>query len=585
MTIRYTEMKEAIGQNWYHVDPNLVRVMDRLIDQADRPWVDEKLSKMGELIGGQVARNAEAIDKDPAKLVRWDREGEETNEVVHSAAALDSKRRLWKHDLIHLLDPKGVVERGRPAPPAAHMAYFYLLSQCDTGMLCSMGMTAAVIRLVERYGDDDARGLFLDRLRINDYDQGWSGSMYLTESAGGSDLGLLETVATKSSAGWRLNGFKWFCSNVDGDVIVALARPEGAVTGTKGLGLFAVPRVLEDGSLNGVHIRRIKDKLGTRAVPTGEVDFVDALAYPLARDGAPEDGRGINRMMEFVNDSRLAVAAMGAGIMRRVFLEAAIRTTHRHAFGGPLNNQPMVREQVLDLMCESEAAAALLFECASRTPGDRNVTMGSDDKVARILVPLTKMRCTRGGVVSSSAALELFGGNGYIENYPMARQYRDAQCHTLWEGTENVLALDVLRTMAKEQAHTALLERLKACVDIATHPVLSNVKQTIATAIVRLTEDMLRVAGAGAEGALLHAGHLANEMADVAQCALVLEEAQWELEHNGSAHKAVVATWLSRSRFEPRSRWNERSEKIVTDLFEKLVQYEAVPLDHAGECL
>lgn len=585
MTIHYSDMNEAIGHNWYAVDPNLQQVMDRLVDPLDRAWVDTKLTQMGALIGGRIARNAEAIDKDPARLVRWDRDGVETNEVLHCAAALDSKRQLWAHHLIHLLDSEEVAARRRPAPPTAHIGYFYLLSQCDTGMLCSMGMTAAVIRLVDRYADDETRTRLLGKLKTPDYDEGWSGSMYLTESAGGSDLGLLETVASQSGDGWRLNGSKWFCSNVDGDVIVTLARPEGAPTGTKGLGLFVVPRSCEDGRPNGIHIRRIKDKLGTRAVPTGEVDFVDAKAYPLARDGAPDDGRGINRMMEFVNDSRLAVAAMGAGIMRRVFLEAAIRTTHRQAFGSSLRKQPMVREQLLDLMCESEAAAALLFECASRTPSDRQSTMGSNDKVARILVPLTKMRCTRGGVLSSSAALELFGGNGYIENWPMARQYRDAQCHTLWEGTENVLALDVLRTMAKGEAHTALLARLNACVEGAAHPALSGVKQAVSDAIGRLTEHLMRVAGGGPDGALLHAGRLANEMADVAQCALVLEEAQWELDARGSARKAVVAAWLTRSRLSANGRWDRRNETVVQDLFDRLVQYESITVEEAVPAL
>ncbi|MGB5812575.1 MAG: acyl-CoA dehydrogenase family protein [Polyangiales bacterium] len=573
MTIRYDEMTQAIGHNWYRVDPNLIGVIQRLVAEEDRSWCDEKLSTMGDLIGNRIAKNAEHIDKHPAELVRWDRDGDETNRVEHSPAALDSKRLLWKHNVIHLTESDEVVSRGRPSPAPMHIAYFYLLSQCDTGMLCSIGMTSGVLRLIERYGDDETRAMFLEKLSRNDFDEGWDGSMYLTEKAGGSDLGMTETVATRRGSEWRLNGFKWFCSNVDGDVIVALARPEGNPAGVKGLGLFAVPRLLSDGSQNGMRIRRIKEKMGTRSVPTGEVDFVDAVAYPLSRDGSPDDGKGINRMMAFVNQSRLAVAAMGAGIMRRVFLEAAIRTSHRVAFGKPLNQQPMVREQLIDLLCESEAAAALLFECASRTPEDHLTPIGDGDPVARILVPLTKMRCTRGGVVAASAALELFGGNGFIENWPMARQYRDAQCHTLWEGTENLLALDVLRTMAHDESHVALLERLGRCTSGATHPLLANTRRIVQDAIGRLTEDVLRVAGEAKSGALLHARHLANEMADVSQCALVLEEAQHELDHRGTARKAVVAAWLARARCDARHEWSRGNEGIVTNLFEPLVAY------------
>ncbi|MEM7137486.1 MAG: acyl-CoA dehydrogenase family protein [Myxococcota bacterium] len=576
MTVSYQDMNEAIGQNWYAIDPNLAQVFARLAEPEDLAWCEEKLSIVGALMGDRIARNAERIDKDPARLVRWDRDGNEINQVVHSEHALDSKRALWKHNVIHLQTADEVTSRGRPCPAPLPVAYLYLLSQADTGMLCSVGMTSGVLRLVERFGDQKTKDVFVPKLRNNDFDAGWHGSMYLTEKQGGSDLGVTETVAAKTDQGWTLRGFKWFCSNVDGDAIIALARPEGNPPGIKGLGLFIVPRTLEDGRQNGIQIRRIKDKLGTRSVPTGEVDFVDALAYPLASDGTPEDGRGINRMMAFVNQSRLGVAAMGAGIMRRVFVEAAIRTHHRRAFGQPLCEHPMVREQLIDLLCESEAAATLLFESASRTPDDPLVPIGEGDPLARILVPLTKMRCTRGGVVSASQGLELFGGNGFIENWPMARQYRDAQCHTLWEGTENVLALDVLRTLSLGEVRDALLDRLQSCISGAEDDLLSSAKRAVADAVGRLTEDMLRVARGGQDAALLHARHLANDLADVVQCALTLEEAQWELTHRGTAHKAVVVNWLARSHFEPRARWHEANAFIVRELFHPLVRYEGM---------
>jgi acyl-CoA dehydrogenase len=442
MSIRYEDMEQAIGLNWYLVDPNLMLQMDRHVDPVDRAWVDGKLRAMGALIGGPVADNAEVTDRNPAQLVRWDREGNEVNEVVHHPSALETKRLLWKSDFLHLRWSQDAARRGRPVPPCLPLAYSYLLAQAETGMLCSVGMTTGVLRLIERYGDEETRELFAPRLRMNDYDRGWDGSMYLTERAGGSDLGATETTARLVEGVWKLDGTKWFCSNVDGRAIVTLARPEGAPAGIKGLALFALPRTFPDGRPNGVHIRRIKDKLGTRAVPTGEIDLVDATAYLLAGGEDARDGRGINRMMEFVNESRLGVAAMGAGIMRRAFLEATIRAHHRRAFGRAIAEHGMVREQLLDLMVASEAAAALLFQVTARLPGSGEA-IGEGDPLVRILVPITKMRCTRGGVESASAALEVFGGNGYIENFPIARQLRDAQCHTLWEGTENILALDV----------------------------------------------------------------------------------------------------------------------------------------------
>ncbi|HTE51330.1 MAG TPA: acyl-CoA dehydrogenase family protein [Kofleriaceae bacterium] len=581
MSIRYDDMKEAIGLNWYLVDPNLRFQIDRAVEAADRDWVEDKLRAMGALIGGPVARNAEITDRRPAELVRWDREGDEINQVVHPASALETKRLLWKSDFLHLRWSEEVAGRGRPVPAALLMAYPYLLSQAETGMLCSIGMTTGVLRLIERYGDAETRELFCDRLRINDHDRGWDGSMYLTERAGGSDLGATETTARREDGRWRLDGSKWFCSNVDGQAIVTLARPEGSPAGIKGLALFAVPRVFPDGRPNGVHIRRIKEKLGTRAVPTGEIDLVGATGYLLTGGQEARDGRGINRMMEFVNESRLAVAAMGAGIMRRAFLEAAIRAEHRRAFGRALVDHGMVREQLLDLLVASEAAAAMLFVAGGRLPRPGQ-GLGEGDPLTRIMVPITKMRCTRGGVESASAALEIFGGNGYIENFPLARQLRDAQCHTLWEGTENILALDMLRACARDRAHTALFALLDGVAAGAEHPVLAETRASLVRARGRLAENLARLVSAGPEVAALRARVAANDAADAVQAALLLDEARWELDDRGSARKAVVAAWFARTRLEPHGRWHPGNERIVLDLFDAVIRYQPIDPDRAA---
>ena len=582
MSINYAELHEAMGQNWFELDPSLAWTMKRLVSPQELAFCEEQLRRIGDLTGGGVARNAEAIDKNSAQLMRWNREGDEINHVQHPAETLDTKRSLWSAYAIHPhLDPRAA-DQDR-LPPVLPVAYYYLLAQADTGMVCSVGMTAGVRNLIERYGDQATKDIFIPMLETPDFDTGWDGSMYLTERTGGSDLGTTTTTATRSEQGWHLSGLKWFCSNVDGDAIVTLARPEGAAGGIKGLGLFAVPRWLADGSPNGVHIRRIKDKLGTRSVPTGEIDFVNALAYPLAADGDALDGRGINRMMEFVNVSRMIVAAMGAGIARRVFLESMIRASRRESFGKSLTAHPMVRAQLIDLLVASEASAALLFESASRVPQDRMQPLGYEDPVARILVPLTKLRCTRTGQESASAALELFGGNGVIEDWPMARQYRDAQVHPIWEGTENVLALDVLRTMATEMAHVHLLEFFSQRLTETTHELLIDSRIRTERGIDRVRANLDRLAAGGAGAATHYARTLANDLADLCECVLVLQEAQWELDSEGTAHKALVAAWLTRSHLEPEHRWNTQNEAMVADLFDDLVGYAPITPEAASQ--
>jgi alkylation response protein AidB-like acyl-CoA dehydrogenase len=582
--IEYEKLEDAIGSNWYAADPNLRFQMDRFVEAEDRAWVEEKLQAMGELMGTVVAANAEITDKNPPRLVRWDRAGEEVNQVVHHASALETKRRLWKAAYLGLPWSEETKRRGRPVPASLMMAYQYLLCEAETGMSCAVGMTNGVGRLVERYGDEATKAKFLPKLRMLDFDAGWDGAMFMTEREGGSDVGALTTKARFDGKVWRLSGFKWFCSNVDAKAIAVLARPEGAPQGIKGVALFVVPRFLDDGKPNGLHIRRIKDKLGTKAVPTGEVDFVDAEAHLLAgADGNALDGRGINRMMEMVTDSRLGVAAMSAGIMRRAFFDAAIYASHRVAFGKRLEDHGMVREELIRMLVESEAAAAMIFKAAALLMDGWEARAG-ESQLLRILVPLAKLRCTRRGIEMASAALEVFGANGYIEDWPTARQFRDAQCHTIWEGPENVLALDVLRSMAKERAHEGALAYIDAAIGRASDDLLRFPRTAVKQGLAELMEALTWLPTAEPEVAQLRARRLANLFADVLQGALLLDEATWELAGRGLARKAVVATWFAKEHLVPeRARGVTGGNRIALDLFHPLTRYgEIKPVEAAA---
>ncbi|RME52344.1 MAG: DNA alkylation response protein, partial [Deltaproteobacteria bacterium] len=414
--------------NWYEVDPNLQFLMDRLLEQGDREFAETWLKRWGALCGGPIAERAERTDRHPPILERYDRWGEEIDRVEHDPAAIATKRDLWNAGFNGLPYSEVAKERGRPVPAPLMTAFSYLLAQAETGMLCAVGMTPAVAHLIERHGSEELKARFLPHLRAMNFEDAWDGSMFLTEKTGGSDLGTVSTVARPNGDHWLLEGTKWFCSNVDGMVIATLARPEGGKPGIKGVAAFIVPRFRSDGTRNGLRIRRIKEKLGTRAVPTAEVDFVDAEAYLLGDD--PFDGKGINRAMEMVNISRAGVGVMGAGIARRSFLEAAIFAANREAFGRTLTDWPILRKDLLAIQLASESAAALIFEVARLTHLHDHLGDEEAGRLLRILTPLVKLRATRQGLTAASAALEVLGGNGYIENWPMARQLRDAQCHT-----------------------------------------------------------------------------------------------------------------------------------------------------------
>jgi hypothetical protein len=579
--IDYAQYERAQGLNWYAVDPDLRFLMDYHLDVADRDWAESHLQRMGALCGGPIAERSETVDKNPPRLERYDRWGEEINEVVHHPASLATKRDLWEHGFLGLPWSREVKERGRPVPSVLFQAFQYLLCQADTGMLCSVGMTTAAAELIERYAAPEVRERFLARMTTMNYDEAMDGSMFMTEKLGGSDLGTATmTTARQTADGWRVDGEKWFCSNVDGEVIMLLARPQGAPAGVRGLSLFMVPKRRRDGSRNGVHIRRIKDKLGTRSVPTGEVELRDAEAYLLAGSSSVPDGRGLNRMMEMVNTSRIGVAIMGLGILRRSFLESAIYTTRREAFGKRLRDQPMVREQLVHMLVDLEAAAAMVFAAGAGARGQ------TARRFTRILVPLAKFRVTRRGLEAASLAVELHGGNGYIENWPVARQLRDAQCHTIWEGAENVICLDVLRAILKEQAREAVFDRVEAALRQSRDEGLAAPSSAVRSALAEVREVIAGLAGMEPDRVQLNARAVTGYLADVIQGALLLEQAAWELAQRGSARKVVIAEiFADRYLTVHPLRGILSGNRVALDLFDELVCHGDIAPERAARYL
>ena len=565
--IDYSKLESAIGLNWYEMDPGLRALMDRHLSPEDRGWAEERLKRWGEICGGPIAANAEVMDRNPPQLERYDAWGEEINRVTHSPNTIESKRYIWEEG------PHALEAEGKYVPPVMLSAFHYLLSQSDTGMVCATGMTEGVIDLVDRHAPPGVREELMGRLMAPSFDDGWDGAMFMTELRGGSDLGTTETTARqKDERTWLLNGSKWFCSNVDAKAIATLARPEGAGPGTRGLSLFVVPATRADGAPNGIHIKRIKDKLGTRSVPTAEVDFVDAEAYILSDPkGGTSESRGFNRMMGMVNGSRLGVATMGLGIARRCFLEAAIYAAHREAFGRRLDELPMVQETLMQMAVEVEAAAAIVFEAASLAgrSGDEE-----ERRLYRILVPLAKLRAARRGLEVASQGLEVLGGNGYIENWPLARQFRDAQCHTIWEGAENIICLDVLRAIAKEHAHDALLGRVDEALAKAGDPALATVRGAVEGARAEAVEALGVMASLPQEMQLLHARRLSSLLADLTQAALLMEQAAQELAEDGSARKAAVAHLFAREHLIERRLRGISGDRSVLELFGPVTRHE-----------
>jgi len=334
--------------------------------------------------------------------------------------------------------------------------------QAEFGLMCPISVTDTGAVLVENYGSDDLKARYLGRMLSQNMDEIFKGAQYMTERAGGSDLGNSAVVAKREGDFWRLYGDKWFCSAVDGDVVLLLARPDGAPTGSRGLGLFLMPRRLENGERNNYRIARLKDKFGTRSMASGEVVLEGAIAYQL---GAID--RGLRQMMDMVNLSRMSHGARAAGMMRRCLNESMQVANHRAAFGRPIIEHPLLRRQLMKLMVPTEQALSVFSYDA--TMMDRARAGDAEaERVMRILTAVLKFRACRDNIRVATGAMEVRGGNGYIEDWVNSRLIRDAHIGVLWEGTSNINALDVVnRAVAKSGGHETLARALKVKLEMA----------------------------------------------------------------------------------------------------------------------
>lgn len=529
----------AVGLNWYRTDPTLQFTMAYYLQPDELAVVEPHLVRMGELMAGPVARWAEETDRNPPRLERYDRWGHDVSQVVMPASFTQSKRAV--------LDAQQALrDDARAAKVSSGLSLFasnYLLNQADIGMGCALGTGGGMVQsLVAAYAPADVREHVLAKFASGE----WAGetAQLLTERTGGSDLAALETTARRvggeNEGAWILNGFKWFASNCGGEAFVVMAKPEGAPDSSRGIANFLVLRTRRDGSRNGVRVRRLKDKLGTRSVASGEVEFVDAEAFLLSeepsgsgRHAGPSDGKGLGRMMELTNAARLGIALFGLGNARRALVESLCYARRRHAFGGTLIDKPLMRRKLAELVVDVEAAQAMVFDGTGATNHRQPRSMRQ-----RIAVPVTKLKVCRLGITAASDAIEIHGGNGYIETWPVARLLRDAQVNTIWEGPDNILCLDVRRGIEQTRAHEPLLARLRDAVSVSddddtTRLVAGRIEDLDAaiTAWSKLDRDI-------AEARLFP---LAQFMGDVYAAALLTEQAAWERATRGGERKALVA--------------------------------------------
>lgn len=476
------------------------------------PWVTEQLAPLGRAIGSERVQSlGEQANRHPPELRLFDRHGRRLDEVCYHAAY---------HQLMDLAIGGGWhavawQQEGRGGHQA-HVAALYLLTQAEPGFCCPVTMTHAAMPVLRHSPGVAAR--WAPGLLSNHYDpralpasqkQGLTFGMAMTEKQGGSDVRTNSTQAQPSATpqgepaegGWRLTGHKWFCSAPMSDAFLTLAQ-----TGT-GLGCFLVPRFTPDGERNAIELQRLKEKCGNRANASAEIEYHGAWAEPI---GAPD--RGIATLLQMVQQTRLDAATAPVGMMRQALVEAWLHAQGRHAFGRVLAEQPLMRMVIADMALEVEAGVALSLRTARAFDGAARGD-ASERALARLLPALAKYWHNKRGPGFIAEAMECLGGIGYVEEAPLARLYREAPVNSIWEGSGNVICLDVLRALARHpEALEALWQELA--------PVRGQLKEMDIA-----LSDLERLLGASPPERELRARWLVQRLAQCLQGALLLRHA------------------------------------------------------------
>ena len=456
------------------------RVFREAVVREGAGWACEELEEYGRKAG-----SAEAIEwgvlanEYPPVLHTHDRYGHRRDEVEFHPA--------W-HQLVRMAVEHGIHNlpwaRPRPGAHVARAALAMMASENEAGHICPISMTYAavpVLRQNEAIVDEWNPRIFSTRydpaFRPAAEKQGALIGMAMTEKQGGSDVRANLTRAEPADGAYVLNGHKWFCSAPMSDAFLTLAQA------TRGLSCFFLPRWTPDGKRNSFHLQRLKPKLGNRSNASSEVEFHGAWAKLIG-----EEGRGVATIMEMVHHTRLDCVIGSAALMRRAVLEAVHHTRYRHAFGRTLIRQPLMRNVLADLALESDAATLLAMRLA------RAFDEG-DHAFARLAVAVSKFWVSKRTAPVVAEALECLGGNGFVEHSMMPRLYREAPLNSIWEGSGNVIALDVMRAIGKEpETLERVLAEIRLANDARVERFVADVRADVSESGARRTAEQLALA-------------------------------------------------------------------------------------------
>lgn len=520
--------------NAYLADPLLRELLAREL-QGALTSVEQELESLGELAAGRLFAQQDAERELEPRIQHWDAWGRRVDRIEVTPLWREAATLAARHGLV-----AAAYERRHGAASRVYqLALVHVLEPSLDVYACPLAMTDGAARTLLDAGNDALVARALPRLTARDPARMWTSGQWMTERTGGSDVSGTETAARRDGEVWRLSGTKWFSSATTAEMALALARPEGAPAGSRGLALFYVETRNEDGTTNGVLVNRLKDKLGTRKLPTAELTLDGARAVPVA--GLTGGVRAVAPMLT-VTRTWNAVAAV-AGMQRALAL-ARDYARRRVAFGAPLARKPLHADTLAALEAEREGAFLLAFRAAALLGGAEAGEASERDRLAlRAVTPLAKLTTGKQAVAIASEVLECFGGAGYVEDTGLPRLLRDAQVLPIWEGTTNVLALDVLRALAGEGVADALAAEIHRHLSEARDPALRPAVEAARSAVARAHAWLAGTAGPASEAG---ARRLSLTLGRTLELALLVSHAQWCLDHDRGPRALAAARRLAR---------------------------------------
>lgn len=524
--------------NQFDEDALLQTYLARTLPEDLLNALRDEFRELGEL-GGKYFYEFQFRDRlNEPVLTQWDPWGKRVDHIEVTP--------LWR-EAEQLAARKGLVatayeQKNGELSRVHQFALNYLVQPSLDVYSCPLAMTDGAARTLLSLGNQELIERALPHLTSRDPSTFWTSGQWMTEKTGGSDVGLTLTQAKQSPEGWRLYGTKWFTSATTSQMALTLARPEGNGPGGKGLAIFYVETRRPDGTLNHIEINRLKDKLGTRKVPTAELELKGTLAVPV--QGLTN---GIRNMAPMLNVTRTWNAMGATWSMRRMLALARDYAARRVQFGTKLSEKPLHVDTLAGLEAEFHGGFLLAFRAVELLGRmEANVASERELLLQRLVTPLAKLTTGRQVVHVTTEGVEAFGGAGYVEDTGLPSILRDSQVLSIWEGTTNVLSLDALRALAKEGTLEAFYEDVEARLAKATDV---GLRTSVDAAHHALEHARAWMAGALANPMGLEAGarRFALTLGRTLELALLVEHAQWCLDHGHGPRTMAAARRLARN--------------------------------------